>query len=389
MKKIVGKVHLWLGLTSGLVVFVISVTGCILAFEQEFKSMLFPYLHAEVQEGKEPLAPSRLIAIAGKHITDKAPNGVSYPGPGRSASVMYYGADPDYYYQVFMDPYSGKVLKVWSEEEDFFHFILHGHFYLWLPPKIGQPVVASATLVFLLMLISGLVLWWPKNKGAAKQRFSIKWNARWRRKNYDLHNVLGFYVMIIAMVLALTGLVWGFEWFSNATYYATTGKSLKDVKIPVSDTTGYTTEAARVMAVDRAWAGIQQQMPETAGMFVYTPQTKAEALNVFVNLRPGTYYKGDNYTFDQYTLQPLQATGPYSGKYADAGVGDKLRKMNYDIHTGAIWGLAGKIMMFCASLICASLPITGTMIWLGRKKKQKQQQRYAPVAGVRPEPVLS
>lgn len=386
MKKIVGKVHLWLGLTSGLVVFVISVTGCILAFEQEFKSMLFPYLHAEVQEGKTPLPPSQLIAIAGKYITDKQPNGVNYAGPGKTVSVMYYGADPDYYYQVFMDPYSGKVLKVWSEEEDFFHFILHGHFYLWLPPKIGQPVVASATLVFLVMLISGLILWWPKNKSAAKQRFSIKWSARWRRKNYDLHNVMGFYVMIIAMVLALTGLVWGFEWFSNATYFATTGKSLRDVKIPVSDTTRYAGDkTAAIRVVDQAWAGLQQQLPKTAGMFVYTPQSKAEALNIFVNLRPGTYYKGDNYYFDQYTLKPLEANGPYAGKYADAGVGDKLRKMNYDIHTGAIWGLAGKIMMFCASLICASLPVTGVMIWWGRKKKQK---KAAPVARTRPEPVL-
>src|SRR5690606_1078804 len=155
---------------------------------------------------------------------------------------------------------------------------------------------------------------------------------------------MGFYVMFIAMVLALTGLGWGFEWFSNATYFATTGKSLKDVTIPVSDTTAYNNEAAKAIAVDRAWSGIQQQMPETAGMFVSMPQEKAEALNIFVNLRPGTYYKGDNYTFDQYTLQPLESNGPYGGKYADAGVGDKLRKMNYDIHTGAIWGLAGKIM---------------------------------------------
>lgn len=385
MKKIVGKVHLWLGLTSGLVVFVISVTGCILAFEHEFKGMLFPYLRSEVREGKKQLPPSQLMAIAGKHIPDKEPNGVIY-APGKSVSVMYYGGPPDYYYQVFMDPYSGKVLKVWSEEEDFFHFILHGHFYLWLPPAIGQPVVASATLVFVIMLISGLILWWPRNKSAAKQRFSIKWNARWRRKNYDIHNVLGFYAMIVAMVLALTGLVWGFEWFSNGSYFLTTGKSLKDIQFPMSDTTGYSKTASARLAADKVWAGIQPEVPQTAGIAIYMPQAKTDPLTLFVNHRPGTYYKGDNYAFDQYTLQPLKSDGPYGGKYADASAGDKLRKMNYDIHTGAIWGLAGKILMFCASLICASLPITGVMIWWGRKKKQK---KAVPVVRMRPEPVMS
>ena len=84
--------------------------------------------------------------------------------------------------------------------------------------------MATATLVFLVMLISGLILWWPKNKKATKQRFSIKWNARWRRKNYDLHNVLGFYATWIAIILAVTGLVWGFEWFAQG-YYRLAGKS--------------------------------------------------------------------------------------------------------------------------------------------------------------------
>jgi len=46
--------------------------------------------------------------------------------------------------------------------------------------------------------------------------------------------------------------------------------------------------------------------------------------------------------------------------------------MNYDIHIGAVLGLPGKIMAFVASLIAASLPITGFIIWWGRKKKSKK-----------------
>jgi uncharacterized iron-regulated membrane protein len=76
------------------------------------------------------------------------------------------------------------------------------------------------------LLISGIILWWPKNKGAAKQRFSVKWNAQWRRKNYDFHNVLGFYASWVVVVLVITGLVWGFQWFSKGVYAGIGGKNL-------------------------------------------------------------------------------------------------------------------------------------------------------------------
>src|SRR5690606_1171480 len=131
---------------------------------------------------------------------------------GRSAEVIFYKYAPpeSYYYIVYMDPYSGAVKKVKNMDRDFFRIMVDGHFYLWLPPQIGQPIVASATLIFLVLMITGVILWWPRNRHAAKQRFKIRFNARWRRVNYDLHNVLGFYMTWVAIFLAVTGLVWGF-----------------------------------------------------------------------------------------------------------------------------------------------------------------------------------
>jgi uncharacterized iron-regulated membrane protein len=49
--------------------------------------------------------------------------------------------------------------------------------------------------------------------------------------------------------------------------------------------------------------------------------------------------------------------------------------MNYDIHTGAILGLPGKFLAFFASLICASLPVTGVYVWWGRKNKAKKKAK--------------
>ncbi|MDJ1486155.1 PepSY-associated TM helix domain-containing protein [Cytophagaceae bacterium YF14B1] len=57
-----------------------------------------------------------------------------------------------------------------------------------------------------------------ENKAALKQRFTVKWNARWRRVNYDLHNVGDFYLHVLIFLLAVTGLVWTFIWWTNGIY---------------------------------------------------------------------------------------------------------------------------------------------------------------------------
>ena len=371
IKKLIGKLHLYFGLTSGIVVFIVSLTGCILAFEQEIKSFTQPYMYVVTPVSARVLPPSVLQGIAEKELPGKKANGFLYGIPTRNAEIVFYNPDPEYYYVVYVDPYTGKVRKVWNEDGDFFHFILHGHYYLWLPEEVGQVVVASSTLIFLVMLISGLVLWWPKNKSAAKQRFSVKWNAAWRRKNYDLHNVFGFYVMSIGFVFAITGLVWGFQWFSQSLYTVTGGQGSDAYYNPTSDTTGISSVSSPIQAVDKAWLILQKEYPGNEGINISIPQLKSESIYSYVNFRDGTYYKVDYNYFDQHTLKRIKAVGPYSGKYKEASFANKLRRMNYDIHTGAILGLPGKILAFFASLICASLPVTGFVIWWGRNKKKK------------------
>lgn len=370
-KKLVGKLHLILGLTSGIVVFVVSITGCILAFEQEIKSITEPHRFVQAQSKQDLLPPSVLQAKAEKMLPGKKANGILYGLPSRSAEVGFYNADPEYYYVVYLNPYNGQVSKVWNEDDDFFHFILHGHYYLWLPPTIGQPVVATSCLIFLVMMITGMILWWPKNKSAAKQRFSIKWSAAWRRKNYDMHNVLGFYIMSIGVVLAVTGLVWGFQWFSQSLYTVTGGVGSDAYYNPVSYTLSKAMVTGPVEAVDKVWNILQKEYPANEGMNISMPHLKSESIYSYVNFRAGTYYKVDYTYFDQHSLKRIKAHGPYTGKYSEASFANKLRRMNYDIHIGAILGLPGKILAFFASLVCASLPVTGFMIWWGRSRKKK------------------
>jgi len=370
LKKLIGKIHLWLGLSSGLVVVLLGVTGCILAFETEIRSLTEPFRKVRVED-KVLLPPSALKSIADKHLVYGKALGIEYPGVGKAAVAAYY--DEENYELVFMNPYSGEVLKHKNMPDDFFRIILDGHFYLWLPHDIGQTIAASATLVFLFMMISGLILWWPKNKAARKQRFSIKWTARWRRKNYDLHNVLGFYMTWVCIFIAITGLVFGFQWFAKSVYWVSSGgETMVEHKHPLSDTTQ---NSSFQNIADHLWQEHRKDVLENESIGVYLASLSTDPVEIVVNHRPGTYYNSDFYHYDQYTGKELPVFDAYAGKFKDATVADKIVRMNYDIHVGAIIGLPGKIMAFFASLIASSLPITGFYIWWGRRRKNKTKTR--------------
>jgi len=379
-KHWIGKIHLWLGLTSGIIVFVIAVTGCIYAFQEEIQNLTQSYRFVQPQD-RDVLPPSKLKAVAEELLPGKHIHAVLYSGPEKAAQVIFFAFEPAYYDIVYLNPYTAEVLKVKDMEADFFHFILDGHFYLWLPPEIGQPVSATATLVFVVMLVSGLILWWPRKKHQARQRFTIKWNARWRRTNYDLHNVLGFYVSCIALILALTGLVWGFQWFANGVYSAAGGEKSLVYYDPASDTTQrYSGEKP---AIDVIYERMRREYPDARAIEVHVPLSDEYAVAANANPEEGTYWKIDYRYYDQHTLKEVPVDHIY-GRFPEAKAADKLMRMNYDIHTGAILGLPGKILAFFASLICASLPVTGVYIWYGRRYKRRSESPVLRPSPIRP-----
>ncbi|PVX44927.1 putative iron-regulated membrane protein [Flavobacterium sp. 103] len=367
LKKLIGQLHLWLGLSSGIIVFIIAITGCLYAFQEEIQNSTEEYRFVE-KENKPFLLPSQLEEIAKKELPGKTLHAIKYNGNEKSAEAIFFHYKPTYYYIVYLNPYSGTVKETANMDEGFFRFILDGHFYLWLPPEIGQPVVASFTLVFLTLLLSGLYLWYPRNKNAAKQRFKFKWKneTKWKRKNYDLHNVTGFYVLLIALIFAITGLVWGFQWFAYSYYTIYGGEKSLIYEDPVS--AKKTTASSK--SLDKIWTLMQKEYPTAKSIEVHPPENDSTAIAANANPEEGTFWKTDYRYFDQYTLEEKEVKHIY-GKYDNADAADKLMRMNYDLHTGAVFGLAGKIFAFLISLLIATLPISGFYIWWGRNKKAK------------------
>jgi uncharacterized iron-regulated membrane protein len=215
-------------------------------------------------------------------------------------------------------------------------------------------------------MITGIILWWPKRKSDRKRSFTIKWNGRWRRVNYDLHNVLGFYATAIALILAITGLAIAFNWMDKGIYTVSNlGRSYPaEHLVSKSDTSGM--KKKTISVIDIAFARSQALSPQ-AEMFLITDDAgKISPISVTAYAQSLHYGHSDMYDFDRYSGKLIKQL-PYTQK----STGMKMNDLNYDIHVGQAMGLVGKILAFLASLICASLPVTGFIVWLGKRKKKR------------------
>lgn len=379
-RKVNDWLHLWLGLTSGIVVFIVSITGCMYAFQQEIKDALEPWRFVEVQD-KGFVPPSQLLDTAAVYMPGKTPTGLTYSNAEGAAAVGYdsFENGERHFTAVFMNPYIGDFLQkqqlLGNGQFDFFRFIIDGHRALWLPYEIGRPIVGVCTLIFVLLLLSGLVMWWPKNgkKANLNKSFKIKWNGSFKRVNYDLHNVVGFYSLMLAFVLAVTGLVWSFEWVADSLYFVASGGETKPGHHhPHSDVSkAGTFESDTISMLDLAWYKTLEQEPEAQGWYM-TPvlEDEEDAIEIIAYQDQGSWYNHNTYYYDQHTLEPFRVQ---ADRFSEAGFADQLEMLNYDIHVGAVAGLPGKILAFFISLICASLPVTGFLVWWNKRKKPKKK----------------
>lgn len=370
-KKITHQLHLWLGLITGSIVFIIAITGCLYAFKDEIENVTQPYRYVQI-ENKEFLPPSRIQKIAEKVLPNIPLHAIEYHEKNESVQAIFYQEEPKHYYVVYLNPYNGKVLQTVNMEAGFFRWVLNGHFYLWLPKAIGQPLVATITVLFFFLVISGIILWWPKNKKVFDKRIWFRWKEgiKWKRKNYDLHSITGFYICAFALIFIITGLVWGFKWFAYSYYTGIGGEKSLIYQEPVSVKSDNFKATNPEASIDYIWQQLQKTEPQAKSIEVHIPETDTSSISVNINTDKGTYWKRDFRYYDQYTLQELPVNHLY-GRFKNADVSDKIMRMNYDIHVGAILGLPGKIFAFLISLLIASLPVTGFLIWYGRKFKSK------------------
>lgn len=380
-KQWIGVAHLWLGLASGLIVLLLSITGCIYVFSQEIQewqrhdAIYVP----QVKEAKLPLssiwtatkkALGDTIVMNDVHVyknPEKSLEFHCYKAAENHDDAFWYFDAIDYYYKVYVDPYTGKVLAIYDEEKDFFNIVKMLHWSLLLNHPAGQQIIGWSTFTFVIMLITGIILWWPKNKAARKQRFWFQWKdaTKWRRKNYDLHNILGFYIASIAIIIAFTGMVWAFTWFQAIVYVAGSQSITPPVALAEKSVIA---EGSKDAAFDKAYQFTKDRYKDADAFSIGKPADTAKTgvIDVYIQQYPGKYYVYHGAQFDQYTGRFLKER-----LHKERNFGEKLIVANYDIHVGAILGIPGKIIAFIASFVCMLLPVSGFLIWYGRTYKKK------------------
>lgn len=364
-KRVNDWFHLWIGIVTGIPVVLISLTGCLLVFEQEITQLSRPWWKVE-NMGEEHILPPSLLR---RRVLQQLPN-------MQMRKFWYYGAEepvkiaPDNSDSLlYVNPYTGKLLAQ-VDHENFFHFIDEGHRNLWIPGKLGHQVVTWCTLIFGLLLLTGLVLWWPKkwNKRLTRQALTINWRAKWKRINYDLHNVLGFYALLLGLLMAFTGLMMGFMLVRNGVFHLLGGQDRVKAEAVVLRHWQDVLPDELDQKMDAIYWLVTQQIGErNAGeISIHYPQDKDKTIYACTDMQGGSWR---SLFFDRHSLDLMSSSDK---KIAEDNTADWMMRSNYGLHTGFIGGLTTKWLYFFASLICASLPITGFYVWWGKRSKAKR-----------------
>lgn len=383
-RQLCNDIHLWLGMISAMILFVICLTGTIFVFHTEIERLLYPNwfkvknttgirqtpdaLIATVEretKGKVvsitiPATPDEvwLFSLKGKskkNETAAEGSKVNAEGPAAEKNKPYY-----------VDPYTGVVTGIGkSPAGEFFTAVEDIHRWFFIGKPIGKIVSGSAALIFIILIISGIVIWFPRKIKHWKEGFKIKFSAKWKRVNFDLHRALGAYVFPIILLSALTGPSWSFQWYKSAVS-TVLGKEIlqKEKALPLP--AAVNTKAKR-LTYEQVLNSAAASISGNCITLVNIPAAKSSAVSIakthtgFCNLAAIDYIQID----------------PYSGKilkltlFSKLPFDKKIATVFRAVHVGEIFGTLTKIIYFLACLLATSLPITGIFIWWNKQKKSK------------------
>ena len=402
MKKIFRKIHLWLSVPFGLIITLVCFSGAMLVFEYEANEWFRRDLYYVETVKESPLPMDKLL----EKVATTLPDSVSVTGVSISS-------DPGRAYQVslskprraslYVDQYTGEV-KGKSERSGFFMFMFRMH--RWLLDSMnpgnegifwGKMIVGVSTLLLVFVLISGIVIWWPRTRKALKNSLKITATKGWRRFWYDLHVAGGMYTLIFLLAMALTGLTWSFPWYRTAFYKvfgvevqqrAAQGHEQKsdaqkrDTKLaahrekkregnevrkgersgrPENNHSDMYSVTSPFVYWQEIYDKLRRQNPEYKQISI-SSGTASVSFNRFGNQRASDRYSfnTDNGEFTETSL------------YQHQDKSGKIRGWIYSVHVGNWGGMFTRILTFIAALLGAALPLTGYYLWIKRLIKVRK-----------------
>lgn len=402
MKKIFRKIHLWLSVPFGLIITLVCFSGAMLVFENEVNEWFRRDLYYVETVKESPLPMDKLL----EKVATTLPDSVSVTGVSISS-------DPGRAYQVslskprraslYVDQYTGEV-KGKSERSGFFMFMFRMH--RWLLDSMnpgnegifwGKMIVGVSTLLLVFVLISGIVIWWPRTRKALKNSLKITATKGWRRFWYDLHVAGGMYALIFLLAMALTGLTWSFPWYRTA-FYKVFGVEVqqrvaqgheqksdaqkRDTKLAAHREKKREGNEVRKGERSRRPENNHSDMYSVTSPFVYWQEIydklrrqnpEYKQISIFSGTASVSFNRfGNQRASDRYSFNTDNGEFTETSLYQHQDKSGKIRGWIYSVHVGNWGGMFTRILTFIAALLGAALPLTGYYLWIKRLIKVRK-----------------
>lgn len=402
MKKIFRKIHLWLSVPFGLIITLVCFSGAMLVFENEVNEWFRRDLYYVETVKESPLPMDKLL----EKVATTLPDSVSVTGVSISS-------DPGRAYQVslskprraslYVDQYTGEV-KGKSERSGFFMFMFRMH--RWLLDSMnpgnegifwGKMIVGVSTLLLVFVLISGIVIWWPRTRKALKNSLKITATKGWRRFWYDLHVAGGMYALIFLLAMALTGLTWSFPWYRTA-FYKVFGVEVQQRAAQgheqKSDAQKRNTKLAAHREKKREGNEVRKgersgrpennhsDMYSVTSPFVYWQEIydklgrqnpEYKQISISSGTASVSFNRfGNQRASDRYSFNTDNGEFTETSLYQHQDKSGKIRGWIYSVHVGNWGGMFTRILTFIAALLGAALPLTGYYLWIKRLIKVRK-----------------
>ena len=392
IRQFLNDIHLYAGLTCGLIVIAVCLSGTLYVYNTEIREF-FDSERYFVEKESKSIPLDELRATLETQLGGQVVGFQVFGKEGRTHQFSLKKTGEEKPITYFVNPYSGAVLADNTNKtatETFMGSLFSLHRWLLLD-KVETPIIDSmsnqdlgrlingiATSLFLLGVMTGIFLWFPKKAKNWKQGLKVKWDGNWKRINHDLHNTLAFYSLIALFIMAVTGPFWSFGWYKTGwqktwdTYQAPKEEKkvepAKDANSPILVLEDSTQVSETVLiSLDEAMATATKHLTY-AGVTKLTFPEDAEGDLAVSKSRTGFFARAgaDQLKLNAQTLELKEKV-----LFAELPVRQQIGKSVKALHTGEIFGQFTKFLWAVACAIATSLPITGTMIWLNKRKKKR------------------
>ncbi|UTW59933.1 PepSY domain-containing protein [Kordiimonas sp. SCSIO 12603] len=370
-KDFLVKLHLYLGLTLGLLFALLGLTGSMLAFDDEIVRLMNSDKLTSVEQGHMLSLEEATLHMqnwAETHDTKGELADIQPPTGSDGVYSFNYREGRRNVGAYKMDAYSGEILGEFHFTDTFMFTVMQFH-EKFLAGGTGKTITGITAGTAFFILLSGYILWWPK-KRRFKQAFKIKWNANTMRVLFDSHKAFGAALGLVMIVSAFTGFTMAFPEVFEAPISAFSERTQFQGPFESKDSGGEPLSlSALVMLVDERYSG---------GTItdIRLPRERTATYRLEVKHTGDIHEDGDTILLlDQYTGAELINWSPSQMTAADS-----FFNWMRPLHEAQAFGLIHQILFAIAGLLPPFLYVTGVWMWLKKRKLNRKPKRTAAAA---------